>query len=526
MNPHQALAPPLPSSPPTLAAPPQMQPHSTMPPSPPAHQLAQHPMPSPNLASAPAPAPVRPEEVAGQAPHRQSGLPPPLLRFPPGYSPDSVASPVQPPPRPRPLTWQDKLERRVSHICSWVPFVFVCLIMLWSIYAFAFHVGPLMDGIEPTPSFPFKPPSQSPVVPAPSPDANAGPAPPTGTFKSERIPATVVVSIVWILTTWSYFKVVFTNPGSPKSALSLRTPIGPSTSSTSGDNSHNSNPSDATIIPIHDGDDDHVPLDTLNGRVNGTRTTSANRGQGGGDAEENVPLVPILASGDPALPSIATKRNGAMRYCRKCDLPKPDRAHHCRICNQCVLKMDHHCPWVAGCVGFGNYKFFLLFLFYLSLYCFTIFGFTVSYFFLALATGPSDQFVTASHILGLTLCSLLFGLTLFGFFCYHLSLVLANQTTIEAMETQRYDHSRMLAPKPPSATAAGPPTAPRRAAAAAHANPFDLGWRRNFMQVFGPARRWWMWFVPVASHQGNGITYPVALFALEHPDEEHVHQLA
>lgn len=29
--------------------------------------------------------------------------------------------------------------------------------------------------------------------------------------------------------------------------------------------------------------------------------------------------------------------------CKKCISPKPPRAHHCSICNKCVLKMDHHC---------------------------------------------------------------------------------------------------------------------------------------------------------------------------------------
>jgi palmitoyltransferase len=29
--------------------------------------------------------------------------------------------------------------------------------------------------------------------------------------------------------------------------------------------------------------------------------------------------------------------------CKKCISPKPPRAHHCSICNKCILKMDHHC---------------------------------------------------------------------------------------------------------------------------------------------------------------------------------------
>jgi palmitoyltransferase len=31
------------------------------------------------------------------------------------------------------------------------------------------------------------------------------------------------------------------------------------------------------------------------------------------------------------------------RWCLKCNAYKPERTHHCRQCNKCVLRMDHHC---------------------------------------------------------------------------------------------------------------------------------------------------------------------------------------
>ncbi|CDR93698.1 DHHC zinc finger domain containing protein, putative [Babesia bigemina] len=38
--------------------------------------------------------------------------------------------------------------------------------------------------------------------------------------------------------------------------------------------------------------------------------------------------------------------------CNKCRSIRPRRAHHCRICNRCVLHMDHHCPWISNCYVF------------------------------------------------------------------------------------------------------------------------------------------------------------------------------
>ncbi|GAB1293112.1 Palmitoyltransferase ZDHHC2 [Apodemus speciosus] len=70
----------------------------------------------------------------------------------------------------------------------------------------------------------------------------------------------------------------------------------------------------------------------------------------------------VLRRAAKDLPIYTRTMSGAIRYCDRCQLIKPDRCHHCSVCDKCILKMDHHCPWVNNCVGFSNYKFFLLFL--------------------------------------------------------------------------------------------------------------------------------------------------------------------
>merc|ERR1719463_21192 len=64
-----------------------------------------------------------------------------------------------------------------------------------------------------------------------------------------------------------------------------------------------------------------------------------------------------------------SKRDGHRRHCKWCAKYKPDRCHHCRVCRTCILKMDHHCPWIYNCVGFKNHKYFFLLLFYSVLAC-------------------------------------------------------------------------------------------------------------------------------------------------------------
>ncbi|KAL1895836.1 palmitoyltransferase for Vac8p [Sporothrix stenoceras] len=183
-------------------------------------------------------------------------------------------------------------------------------------------------------------------------------------------------------------------------------------------------------------------------------TNSASPFNGLTDHNESV------AARASAAGSLTVKSNGEMRFCKKCQARKPDRAHHCSTCRRCVLKMDHHCPWLATCIGLRNGKMFLLFLIYtssLSLFSFAVAGSWVWTEIVndATYTTAGETLMPVQYIM-LTVVGGIIGFAVGLFTVWHIVLASRGQTTIECMEKTRYSSSlRGSMPFTAAATVAG-----------------------------------------------------------------------
>uniref|UniRef100_UPI00358E3C4B palmitoyltransferase ZDHHC20-A-like isoform X2 n=1 Tax=Myxine glutinosa TaxID=7769 RepID=UPI00358E3C4B len=191
----------------------------------------------------------------------------------------------------------------------------------------------------------------------------------------------------------------------------------------------------------------------------------------------------VLKRCSQQLPLRTRTLSGAIRYCEKCHLLKPDRCHHCSTCEMCILKMDHHCPWVNNCVGFSNYKFFILFLAYALIYCVYIAA-TVMQYFLMFWKNTLQNTHAKFHILFLFFAAVIFGISVISLLGYHCWLVSKNRSTLEAFRAPIFRN--------------GPDK-----------NGFNLGFKKNVQQVFGD--QWKYWFLPVFSSLNDGCSFPTCL---------------
>ncbi|AAW41653.2 hypothetical protein CNBB1070 [Cryptococcus deneoformans B-3501A] len=177
------------------------------------------------------------------------------------------------------------------------------------------------------------------------------------------------------------------------------------------------------------------------------------------------------------------------RYCKNCEHYKPPRAHHCRQCKTCWLKLDHHCPWIGNCVGFYNQGHFIRFLLWVDIG--TTFHLIIMVRRVLYIAEYYHQEPTLADVLFLVfnfatcvpvwLCVGMFSI-------YHVYLACGNSTTIEGWEKDKVA------------------TLIRRGKIKEVKYPYNIGIYKNIKSVLGPNPFLWLW---PQKMQGDGLSFPV-----------------
>lgn len=134
-----------------------------------------------------------------------------------------------------------------------------------------------------------------------------------------------------------------------------------------------------------------------------------------------------------------------LKYCTTCNIYRPPRCTHCSVCENCIERFDHHCPWIGNCIGKRNYWLFYSFVSFTGAMNATVLATSVAQ--LTLLTleyvdseglGGGDALVKALSQEPLSAavavyCAAVVWFTV-GLCLYHNYLVCTNQTTYEQIK--------------------------------------------------------------------------------------------
>ncbi|WRT64556.1 uncharacterized protein IL334_001488 [Kwoniella shivajii] len=209
----------------------------------------------------------------------------------------------------------------------------------------------------------------------------------SGLGKSAGVGLLIGYVILWLLVLWTYVKILITGPG-----LATKNFYTPSN----------------FVNRVPEGDDGPQPseLAPVGNLVHDVFRAQRASSDSGTDAPlkgqtQRKKRVKDWREVERPLPPLSPP----VRWCRHCQIIKPDRTHHCRHCGTCILQFDHHCLWIGQCVGWANHK-----------------------------------------IIGLIVVSAMFGLFTAAMFISHVYLILNARTNVEsfASRDQHEAESRVL----------------------------------------------------------------------------------
>lgn len=334
--------------------------------------------------------------------------------------------------------------------CNWLsllfPKVFVLALMTWALYAFLLLVD---SGVQ---------------------------------RQWMRLLLDSTMVLLYLLSLYTYFMVIVAGPGLPADFPELRvgsysTPENPYADNTTGSHSGSRESSESA-----NGDTAHLLPES-------SQSSASNR---------NPP--------SEIFTSHSFKNNApAYRWCSTCGVWKPDRCHHCSTCNRCFLRMDHHCPWFACCIGFRNHKFFVQVLMYMTFFSLEalVVSFSLLYQFFVDEQWDNNHYLSL-HLVFLFVVSVAFSVSMSLFTAFSIYMVLRNLTTIEFQDNRwgYLEHST------------GQYEFDLKGKKKLLGHLYDLGWKKNWTAVMGQSIVGWILPLTVAGHSlsafgNNGINFDV-----------------